>query len=29
VLVHGLTLVARNVADFNNAGVEVLCPWPG
>jgi predicted nucleic acid-binding protein len=26
-LVHGMTVVTRNVADFNPTGVEVLNPW--
>lgn len=26
-LVHGLTLVTRNVADFEDTGVPVLNPW--
>jgi predicted nucleic acid-binding protein len=26
-LVHGLTLVTRNVADFASTGVELLNPW--
>lgn len=26
-LVHGLTLVTRNVADFEPTGVEILDPW--
>ena len=26
-LVHGLTLVTRNVADFEDCGVEVVNPW--
>lgn len=26
-LVHGMTLVTRNVADFEPTGVEVLNPW--
>ena len=25
--VHGMTLVTRNVKDFQNAGVQVLNPW--
>ena len=28
-LVHGLTLVTRNVADFETTGVTVLNPWAG
>lgn len=28
-LVHGLVLVTRNVADFDDAGVSVLNPWLG
>ena len=28
-LVHRLTAVTRNVADFDDAGVEVLNPWEG
>ena len=26
-LVHGMTLVSRNVRDFSNTGVTVLNPW--
>ena len=26
-LVHGLTLVTRNVADFEDCGVEMVNPW--
>jgi toxin FitB len=26
-LVHGMTVVTRNVADFKNIGVEVFNPW--
>ncbi len=26
-LVHGLTIVTRNVADFHAAGVQILNPW--
>ena len=26
-LVHGLTLVTRNVADFERAGVSIVDPW--
>jgi len=26
-LVHGMTLVTRNVSDFNQTGVEILNPW--
>jgi len=26
-LVHGLTLVTRNIADFDDAGVTVVNPW--
>ncbi|EJM30637.1 MULTISPECIES: type II toxin-antitoxin system VapC family toxin [Pseudomonas] len=26
-LVHGLTVVTRNVADFESSGVEVINPW--
>lgn len=26
-LVHGLTMVTRNVADFESTGVELLNPW--
>ncbi|WP_343219485.1 hypothetical protein [Phyllobacterium endophyticum] len=26
-LVHGMTVVTRNVADFKSAGVEVFNPW--
>ncbi len=28
-LVHGLTVVTRNVADFKAAGLRVLDPWQG
>lgn len=28
-LVHGLTVVTRNVADFAATGVPVFDPWPG
>lgn len=28
-LVHGLTLVTRNVGDFGGLGVSVLNPWTG
>jgi len=28
-LVHGLTVVTRNVADFEAAGVNILNPWNG
>ncbi|SJZ51863.1 hypothetical protein SAMN02745126_01458 [Enhydrobacter aerosaccus] len=28
-LVHGLTVVTRNIIDFNRTGVEVLNPWQG
>lgn len=28
-LVHGLTLVTRNVADFRSTSVRVLDPWAG
>jgi predicted nucleic acid-binding protein len=27
-LVHRMTVVTRNVADFGNTGVTVLSPWP-
>lgn len=26
-LVHGMTVVTRNVNDFNQTGVEILNPW--
>lgn len=26
-LVHGLTLVSRNVSDFSDTGVSILNPW--
>lgn len=26
-LVHGMTVVTRNVIDFNQTGVEILNPW--
>lgn len=26
-LVHGMTLVTRNVADFQSTGVAILNPW--
>ena len=26
-LVHGMTLVTRNVADFHSSGVTILNPW--
>ena len=26
-LVHGMTVVTRNVQDFNQTGVEILNPW--
>lgn len=26
-IVHGMTVVTRNVADFKRAGVEILNPW--
>ena len=26
-LVHGMTIVTRNVADFESTGVEVINPW--
>ena len=26
-LVHGMTVVTRNVEDFNQTGVEILNPW--
>lgn len=28
-LVHGLTVVTRNVNDFQSSGVAVLNPWVG
>jgi predicted nucleic acid-binding protein len=28
-LVHGLTLVTRNVRDFVSAGIELVNPWDG
>ena len=28
-LVHGLTIVTRNVPDFNGTGAAVLNPWRG
>ncbi|HLF10721.1 MAG TPA: type II toxin-antitoxin system VapC family toxin [Gammaproteobacteria bacterium] len=28
-LVHGMTVVTRNVIDFEQTGVEVLNPWQG
>jgi predicted nucleic acid-binding protein len=28
-LVHGLTVVTRNVADFEPTGVQILNPWTG
>ncbi len=28
-LVHGMTVVTRNVADFEPAGVAILNPWDG
>lgn len=28
-LVHGMTVVTRNVADFAPTGVEILNPWDG
>lgn len=28
-LVHGMTVVTRNVADFAPTGVEILNPWAG
>ncbi len=27
VLVHGMTLVPRNVSDFESTGVDVFNPW--
>ena len=27
-LMHGLSLVTRNIRDFNQAGVNVINPWP-
>jgi predicted nucleic acid-binding protein len=26
-LVHGMTIVTRNVSDFNQLGIEILNPW--
>ena len=26
-LVHGMTVVTRNVSDFNHTGVDILNPW--
>ena len=26
-LVHGMTIVTRNVSDFDQTGVEILNPW--
>jgi hypothetical protein len=26
-LVHGITVVTRNVRDFEGRGVKVTCPW--
>jgi predicted nucleic acid-binding protein len=26
-LVHGLTLVTRNIADFQHSGVNLINPW--
>ena len=26
-LVHGMTVITRNIADFQSAGVELLNPW--
>lgn len=26
-LVHGMTVVTRNVSDFNHAGIQVFNPW--
>jgi toxin FitB len=28
-LVHGMTVVTRNIADFGRTGVEVINPWAG
>jgi predicted nucleic acid-binding protein len=28
-LVHGMTVVTRNVADFDPTGVPTLNPWQG
>ena len=28
-LVHGLTVVTRNVADFQSSGVQLINPWGG
>jgi len=28
-IIHGLTLVTRNVKDFKHMGVEVVNPWVG
>ena len=28
-LVHGMTVVTRNVADFEPTGVAILNPWDG
>jgi predicted nucleic acid-binding protein len=28
-LVHGLTLVTRNISDFDRTGVAILNPWSG
>ncbi len=28
-LVHGMAVVTRNVADFENTGAEVIDPWKG
>lgn len=28
-LVHGLSVVTRNVADFKALGVELINPWAG
>lgn len=28
-LVHGMTIVTRNVSDFDQTGVEILNPWNG
>lgn len=28
-LVHGMTVVTRNVADFESAGVRLINPWTG
>lgn len=28
-LVHGMTVVTRNISDFDQTGVEILNPWEG